>query len=309
MQTDFLEYLLDIKETRSLSQTAENFYISHQSVRAGIKNLEQYFSVQLIQCTNKGCILTEAGELVAEYASTIFQGKSELEKNLKPFIDHTLLLKQKKSHLNIYVMSGIANGKVLNFLTEYKKTHKHIEMSIRVVKLERLVSGDYLEIDNSSVLLTNYTTMTGAKLYRHFDILEERYALGRIVLAKSPLWLVVGKKSPWSQYELITESEMSFIPIFSNDYGLKQNGSEKNMNSIIVNGFTEQAKLIKNNLGGALFNELEYQDIFQNDKSIKKIPVNINGHTTMSYIGLTNGEEGFSEELTDFLKSFCEIFN
>ena len=79
MQTDFLEYLLDLQETKSLSQTAENFYVSYQSVRAGIKNLEQLFSVQLIQCSNKGCTLTDAGELVAKYAAQIFREKKMLE--------------------------------------------------------------------------------------------------------------------------------------------------------------------------------------------------------------------------------------
>jgi hypothetical protein len=68
-------------------------------------------------------------------------------------------------------------------------------MNIYIVKLETLIARESLEIDNSSIILTNYTTMTGASLYKQFDILEERYQLGRIEIAKSPLWFVVGKKS------------------------------------------------------------------------------------------------------------------
>ena len=101
---------------------------------------------------------------------------------------------------------------------------------------------------------------------------------------------------------------MQEIPIFSNDYGSVSNTSDNLKNRNIVNGFAEQAELIKNNLGGALFNELEFQAVFPSEKMVKKIPVNINGYTTISYIGLTNGEEGFSEELTEFLKAFCSIF-
>ena len=45
-------------------------------------------------------------------------------------------------------------------------------MVIQIVKLESLIDRDSLEIDSSSVILTNYTTMTGASLYKHFDTLE-----------------------------------------------------------------------------------------------------------------------------------------
>lgn len=311
MQTDFLEYLLDVKETKSLAQTASNFYVSYQSVRAGIKNLEQLFSVQLIQCNNKGCILTAAGELVAEYASLVMREKILLEEKIEPYVNEMLRLVEQKKHLNVYVMSSIANKKILNFLTEYKKTHKHIRMNIYIVKLETLIARESLEIDNSSIILTNYTTMTGASLYKQFDILEERYQLGRIEIAKSPLWFVVGKKSSWADLEIVTGKEMVQIPIFSNDYGTYETSEAfeaKGTNRNIVNGLAEQAEVIRNNLGGALFNELEYQAIFQNDKTVKKVPVNINGHTSMSYIGFTNGDEGFSNELTDFLKAFCSIF-
>ena len=100
---------------------------------------------------------------------------------------------------------------------------------------------------------------------------------------------------------------MSF-PIFSNDYGSEFAASKDMSNRKIVNGLSEQAELVRAGLGGALFNEVEYQAVFANDKSVKKIPVNINGHSTISYIGLTNGEEGFSEALTDFFRAFCGIF-
>ena len=308
MQTDFLEYLLDLQETKSLSQTAENFYVSYQSVRAGIKNLEQLFSVQLIQCSNKGCTLTDAGELVAKYAAQIFREKKMLEERLQPYVNGALSGEKNRHHLNIYVMSSIANKKILNFLTEYKNSHKKIDMVIQIVKLESLIARDSLEIDSSSVILTNYTTMTGASLYKHFDTLEERYQLGRIEIAKSPLWFVVSNKSSWAKYDLITGIEMMAFPIFSNDYGSEFAASKDMSNRKIVNGLSEQAELVRAGLGGALFNEVEYQAVFANDKSVKKIPVNINGHSTISYIGLTNGEECFSEALTDFFRAFCGIF-
>lgn len=310
MQTDFLEYLLDLQETKSLSQTAENFYVSHQSVRAGIKNLEQLFGVQLIQCTNKGCILTLAGEMVAEYAVQIFRQKRELEEKLRPYINDVMsnTNKKTKKHLTVYILSSIANKKILNFLTDYKNTHNKIDMDIQIVKLESLMASDTLKIDSSSVILTNYTTMTGANLYKQFDLLEERYQLGRIEIAKVPLWFVVGKKSPWAKYDLITGKEMPEIPMFSIDYNPQMMEIENLKNRHIVNGFSERAELVKNNLGGAIFNEIEFQAVFSNEKSVKKIPVNINGHTSISFIGLTNGAEGFSEELTEFLKAFCSIF-
>ena len=270
MQTDFLEYLLDLKETKSLAQTASNFYVSYQSVRAGIKNLEQLFSVQLIQCNNKGCVLTAAGELVAEYAAQIFHAKHALEEKLQPYVNDAISQNIVKKHLRVYILSSIANKKILKFLTDYKNTHDKIDMDIQIVKLESLIASNSLEIDNSSIILTNYTTMTGASLYKQFDLLEERYQLGRIEIAKVPLWLVVGKKSPWAKYDLITGKEMPEIPMFSIDYNPQMMEIENLKNRHIVNGFSERAELVKNNLGGAMFNEIEFQAVFSNEKSVKK---------------------------------------
>lgn len=84
MQTDFLAYLLDLKESGSLSKTAQKYYVSYQSVRAGIKNLERLFAVELIRCDNHGCVLTEAGELVRNMLKKFF-GKKSFGRSAKTF--------------------------------------------------------------------------------------------------------------------------------------------------------------------------------------------------------------------------------
>ena len=40
MRTEYLEYLIDLHETLSLSKTANNFFTSHQVINNGIKALE-----------------------------------------------------------------------------------------------------------------------------------------------------------------------------------------------------------------------------------------------------------------------------
>lgn len=49
MRTEHLEYVVDIYETQSFSQTAENFLTSHQVVSKAVSNLENELNVQIFE--------------------------------------------------------------------------------------------------------------------------------------------------------------------------------------------------------------------------------------------------------------------
>lgn len=48
MRIEQFEYLIDIEKTRSITQTAENFFISRQVVSANIRAMETELGVQLL---------------------------------------------------------------------------------------------------------------------------------------------------------------------------------------------------------------------------------------------------------------------
>lgn len=48
MRIEQFEYLIDIEKTRSITQTAENFFISRQVVSSNIRAMETELGVQLL---------------------------------------------------------------------------------------------------------------------------------------------------------------------------------------------------------------------------------------------------------------------
>lgn len=68
MRLEQLQYLLSLQTTCSITQTAEQFFISHQALSKSIKALEKELSVLLLERSPKGVTLTPAGSRVCHFA-------------------------------------------------------------------------------------------------------------------------------------------------------------------------------------------------------------------------------------------------
>ena len=71
MKTEQIIYLSDIAKTNSITQTAQSFFISQQALSTTIKKLEEEFNATFLKRTNKGVVLTEAGEYFLERSKGI----------------------------------------------------------------------------------------------------------------------------------------------------------------------------------------------------------------------------------------------
>ena len=85
MRLEQLQYLLSLQQTGSITQTAEQFFISHQAVSKSIKALEKELSVVLFERSSKGVLLTAAGERVCQFAQEVLQKQSLLQEDLAPY--------------------------------------------------------------------------------------------------------------------------------------------------------------------------------------------------------------------------------
>ena len=62
MKIEQVLYLEDIAKTHSITQTAQRFFMSQQSLSFSISKLEEEFSCVLVERSNKGAKLTTMGE-------------------------------------------------------------------------------------------------------------------------------------------------------------------------------------------------------------------------------------------------------
>lgn len=81
ISVQYLAYFAKVCETRSLSQAAEQLYITQPALSLAIKNLEAELKVQLFQRSNRGVTVTEAGEQLLRHWE-ILQRQLELIEGL-----------------------------------------------------------------------------------------------------------------------------------------------------------------------------------------------------------------------------------
>lgn len=82
MNVNLLKTFVIVTECGTLSKAAEKLFVTQPALSQQIKQLENYFSVQLIERTNKGINLTEAGKILYHYASKVVKLCEDLEKEM-----------------------------------------------------------------------------------------------------------------------------------------------------------------------------------------------------------------------------------
>lgn len=71
MEFKHIEYFVKVCEYKSMSQVAENLYISQQALSRCVQNLESELGCMLFHRTSKGSILTDEGKYLYENFSPI----------------------------------------------------------------------------------------------------------------------------------------------------------------------------------------------------------------------------------------------
>lgn len=68
MRLEQLQYLIYIAQCGSINKAGEKYFISHQTMNASIKKLEEEIDAKLLNRTGKGVTLTKEGSRVLEFA-------------------------------------------------------------------------------------------------------------------------------------------------------------------------------------------------------------------------------------------------
>lgn len=81
MNSLVLKYILTIAEEKNMTRAAERLYISQPSLSQSVKNLEKELGVDLFERSQRGGVLTPAGEHYVEWAKQILvrRGDDEAE--------------------------------------------------------------------------------------------------------------------------------------------------------------------------------------------------------------------------------------
>ena len=131
MRIEQLYYLIEISRQHSLNLAAETLHVSVQALSSSIKNLETELHTTILNRTNRGVSLTEAGQQVLQYAHTTVTGYENLLASLstaEQAVDpnHATL----KGNLFFYTMPAFLETFLPAKIEEFQQRYPEVRLQI-----------------------------------------------------------------------------------------------------------------------------------------------------------------------------------
>ena len=79
MNTQHLRYAVEVEKAASITQAAENLYMSQPNLSKAIKELEAHLGISIFRRTPKGMVPTAKGQVFLSYAKSILKQIEEME--------------------------------------------------------------------------------------------------------------------------------------------------------------------------------------------------------------------------------------
>ncbi|MGE5677876.1 MAG: LysR family transcriptional regulator, partial [Pseudomonadota bacterium] len=82
MHIEYLKYFFEVASVKSISKVANNCHISQPALSQQIQRLEDSLGYKLLERSNKGVELTEAGQIVEKYARNLIKSYDNMVEDL-----------------------------------------------------------------------------------------------------------------------------------------------------------------------------------------------------------------------------------
>lgn len=123
----------------SFTKTAKLLHITQPAVSQHIKYLEEFYGCKLFDTSNRRIRLTRQGELLREFATTVFSDAKHFKQNISSAETDTMQFSFGATlSIGEYVMPDILS----RLLIKYPKMKFHMSVANTQVLLERLNNGD-----------------------------------------------------------------------------------------------------------------------------------------------------------------------
>lgn len=124
---------LTVCKHMNFTKAAQELNITQPAVSQHIRHLEDVYNVKLFDYKNKKVILTEAGKLLRDSATTMFHDQIHLENRLRE-------LQGKKRTINFGVTLTIGEFVILKPVAEYLKEQPQVSIKIMVANTHELIN-------------------------------------------------------------------------------------------------------------------------------------------------------------------------
>ncbi len=119
-----LRGLVTLSETRSFTQAAEQLYRTQPALSLQIKRLEERLGTPLVHRNGRSISMTEAGEVLVNYARKILELNEEALAKLN--------LTETEGKVRIGVLEEVAIGPLVDLLTKFGRLCSKVEIELEV---------------------------------------------------------------------------------------------------------------------------------------------------------------------------------
>jgi len=134
MNLQYLKAFYVTVQLNSISKAAKELHVTQPGLSMQIQSLEKELEVTLLTRSNKGVKLTEAGEVVFDYANTILSMQDNIERDLKN-------LKSNKKELLIGSCKAVGEYALPCSIYIYKQDFEYVDINFEINNTDDVISN------------------------------------------------------------------------------------------------------------------------------------------------------------------------
>lgn len=143
MLSDSLKVFITVADKKNFSKAAKSLNLTQPAISFQIQTLEQYYQTKLFDRVNRHVKLTEAGELLLEYALSMSDLQSELERKMQQLTGHV------KGYLTIGASRTVGEYVLPYVICKFKDDYPDVDVSLEIYNTKQVednVLNKYLDI-------------------------------------------------------------------------------------------------------------------------------------------------------------------
>ncbi len=197
MNLNQLRIFYESAKQHSFTRAAEHLCVSQPAVSSQIKQLEAITRLRLFTKVGRRIHLTEAGQMLFNYAQKIFQLENEAEQALDR------IRKVQTGTLHIGTTKTYARFLMPNYISMFHALYPGISI--------HLGEGSSMEMMQSLLHMKNELAIVASD--------EDPKFLNSIIFRKENVLLVISPEHPLAKMEAVTLREVSRIPLIMREEG------------------------------------------------------------------------------------------
>ncbi len=133
MNIQYLKAFYVTVKANSISKAAKLLHLTQPGLSMQIQSLEKELHVSLLNRSNKGVELTEAGRVVYDYATTILSLQENIERDLAN-------LQSDKKHLLLGSCKAVGEYALPCSIYMYKQSNKDVDINLEIINTSKVVN-------------------------------------------------------------------------------------------------------------------------------------------------------------------------